>query len=527
MSSLSSRKESWLAIILATYCTYYLIVSLAAAWGFTTDDAYITWLYARQLVEGEGISWPALLPRVEGYSNFLWLLMAALSFKLHWPVVLTMKWVSVFSLGLGLVFLYRLSRLFLSPLLAMLPVFIFSHYAGVVWWTVSGLESTFFCTLALLLIWQCAVALGFSAVCAQPTGKNRLSTRAWVLTNISLLLLGLTRFEGIIWGLPVAVFIICQWRSNRTAMRLPDKKTCYLWGFITFACLVLPYTIYFIWRVRYFGHWIPNSYQCKAILTGQSGVVDLDYVRVILPLVVASLPYLLAPKDCRHILLWLPSLLYGTMLWGADPVLAHMLRLFLAPFALISLVAVLGVSEFLSYFNLAKEDLRLLVCFIFILITFLFIPGNNLSSVHALAANYQSRNQSRLLIARLLNEQAAKGATVLLGDCGVIPFHARPDLRFIDSQCLNNAELTQAPYNLNFASYASYLRKQVKPDWVIISKPVLEARGDFLINLLEGTDFLTHYQFIARFESGPVAHNTKGHSQKMVDNVYLVYKRGE
>ena len=525
MSSLSSRKESWLTIIFAVYCTYYLIVSLAAAWGFTTDDAYITWLYARQLAEGEGISWPALLPRVEGYSNFLWLLMASLSFKLHWPVVLTMKWVSVVSLGLGLVFLYRLSRLFLSPLLAMIPVFIFSHYTGVVWWTVSGLESTFFCALSLLLIWQCAVALGFSPVVETSPGESRLSTRAWTIANISLLLLGLTRFEGIIWGIPVVLFIFCQWKSKHLGMILPSKKTSYLWGAITLVCLALPYTIYFFWRVHYFGHWIPNSYQCKAFLAGQGGVVDLDYVRVILPLIVCALPYLLAPKDCRHILLWLPSLLYGVMLWGADPVLAHMLRLFLAPFALFSLLAVLGVFEFLSHFNLAKEDVRLLSCFVFILITFLLIPRNNLTTLHVLATNYQSRNQSRLLIARLLNEQAAKGDTILLGDCGVIPFNARSDLRFIDSQCLNNAELTQPPYYRNFALYASYIREQVKPDWVIISKPVLEARVDFLISLLQGSDFLTHYQFIARFESGPVAHDVKGHSQKTIDNVYLVYKR--
>ncbi|WP_133136587.1 protein LphB [Legionella rowbothamii] len=525
MSSLSSRKESWLAIIFAVYCTYYLIVSIAAAWGFTTDDAYITWLYARQLAEGEGINWPALLPRVEGYSNFLWLLMASLSFKLHWPVVLTMKWISVFSLGSALFFLYRLSRLFLSPLLAMLPVFIFSHYTGVVWWTVSGLESAFFCALSLLLTWQCAVALGFSPVLEQSTGDSRLSTRAWAITNISLLLLGLTRFEGIVWAVPVVLFIFCQWKSKRISTMLLSKKKGYLWGIITLVCLVLPYTIYFIWRVRYFGHWIPNSYQCKAFLTGQRGVVDLDYIRVIIPLIVASLPYLLAPKDCRHILLWLPSVLYGLMLWGADPVLAHMLRLFLAPFALFSLLAVLGVFEFLHYFNIVKEDLKLLVCFIFIFITFLLIPRDNLASLHVLANNYQSRNQSRLLIARLLNEQAAKGDTILLGDCGVIPFNARSDLRFIDSQCLNNAELTQPPYNSNFALYASYIREQVKPNWVIISKPVLEARCDFLINLLEGSDFLTHYQFVARFESGPVARNAQGRSQKTIDNVYLVYKR--
>ena len=108
--------------------------------------------------------WHVELHLVEGYSNFLWIIIAAFIIKFKLPLITTIKFISCFSLGAGLVFLYRLGRLFFSPLLSMLPVFIFSHFIGVSWWTVSGMESMFYCALSLLLIWQCAVALGYRAV---------------------------------------------------------------------------------------------------------------------------------------------------------------------------------------------------------------------------------------------------------------------------------------------------------------------------------------------------------------------------
>ena len=241
-NSLSSRKELWLAYFLAAYCAYYLIVSLSAAWGFTTDDAYISWFYARQLVQGKGLHWHEVLPQVEGYSNFLWVMLASLVIKLQWPLAVTMKWVSIFSLGLGLIFLYRLSRLFFSPLLAMLPVFLFSHYTGVAWWTVSGLESAFFCSLSLLLMWQCAAAFGYVALTEQQISPTRVSTGSWIITNLVLLLLSLTRFEGVVWAVPIAFFIFCQFRKYG----LRGFVSGYLWAIITFCCFVLPYAIYFL-----------------------------------------------------------------------------------------------------------------------------------------------------------------------------------------------------------------------------------------------------------------------------------------
>jgi hypothetical protein len=518
LKSVTLRKESLIAGLLLLYCAYYLITSLSIVWNFTTDDAYIGWFYARQLVEGKGLHWEEALPAVEGYSNFLWVIFSALVIKAQLPLALTMKWFSVLSLAMGLVFLYRLSRLFFSPLLAIVPGFLFIHYTGVVWWTVSGLESTFFWALSVLFIWQCAAALGYRAD-LEHSFNSPYSIGAWVVANCTLVFLGLTRFEGIIWIIPAVFFIFCEVKKRGLDEFATKYKPLYLWGIITLCCFVLPYSIYFIWRITYFGHWIPNSYQCKAWVSGQIGVVDLDYLRVSIALIIASLPYFLMPKDCRHLLLWLPSLLYGLLLWSANPLLAYHTRFFLGPLALFCVLAVLGVYQLVYSIQWTQWAIKFSTTIALILFTFLFIPTTNQATLQANVLEYQGRAQNRMMITNLLNTQATQGATVLLDDCGMILFYARPDLHFIDSQCLNNEPLAQAISHNTLAQYVNYLQNQVKPEWVVINKFSLSAHLNSLMEVLEQTHFLEDYQLVAIFHSGVLSKRNEFTPH------YLIYKR--
>ncbi len=524
MHSLSSKKELFLTYFLVLYCTYYLLVSLSSQWTFTTDDAYISWFYARQLVNGKGLLWHQNLPLVEGYSNFLWVIISALIIKLQFPLVSTLKWISVFSLGAGLFFLYRLGRLFFSPLLAMLPVFIFSHYQGVSWWTMSGLESTFYCVFSILLIWQCTKAMGYCVLSGTgPCTQKNISNSSWVFTNLTLFIISLIRFEGLIWIVPVTLFFGCELRKFGFKHFFHQSKQFYLWIMITFSCFIVPYAIYFTWRVHYFGDWIPNSYMCKSLKEGQIGIVDYDYFSVIAPLVFISLPYFFSPKDCRHLLLWLPSALYGVMLWKADPIITYFLRLFLGPFALYCLLPVLGVSQL----KLPNWDTKITTTLFVIIFTFIFIPENNTTFNNNYLFSYNLRNQNRMSVAQILNAKAEKGATILLNDTGIIPFYGREDLRFIDSQCLNNASLSHFPYVHDIELYANYLQYQLKPDWVIVSKYPLEFHhNDFLIDLLKKEHFFSDYKLVSRLESKGCSNPFSSMcSQKSVDYVYLIYNR--
>lgn len=528
MNYLLSRKKTILTILIALYCIYDLIISLYTAWDFTTDDAYISWYYARQLANGNGLLWHTTLTPVEGFSNFLWVMIAALVIKLQLPLVATMKAISCCSLGLSLLFLYRLARLFFSSLLSIIPVFLFSHYIGVTWWTVSGMETLFYCALSLALIWQCALAFGYKTE-NKKQFINQIplySTKYWIITNLLLLLLSLTRFEGLVWMIPLIFFIGCQYFKYKQNLIFKDLKRLYLWILIALMCFVLPYLVYFAWRLFYFGHWIPNSYRCKALTYGQIFVVDFDYLIVILPFLVLSIPYLLsANKDCRHVLLWLPSVVYGLLLWKANPVIAYCLRLFLAPFALFSILPVLGVNHLIKYIAHFKWDRDYLVAGIMIFMTWFFIPGNDLNNLSKRVMEYKERTQNRMYIADLLNYRAKQDAKVLLNDCGIIPFFSRRDIRFIDAQCLNNADLTKSPFNKDMSLYANYLDSELKPDWVIINYYPEESRGDYLTDLLEEKGFFKNYQLVTVLKSGYYLNEKAPEEEKMIDFVYRIFKR--
>lgn len=522
MNSRRIPLESYLIVLLAALILLQLANALYHMWSFTTDDAFISWHYAQSMASGLGFRWHANTPPVEGYSNFSWVLLASLFLKLGLPLISAVKCFASLSLLAALVFLYQFARTFLSPLPAMLPVYLFSHYQGVSWWTVSGFETSFFIALVLLMNWQTVSALGFSKLqdSATPLKKTLYNTRAWLISCLSLTLLALTRFEGLLWIFGPCAFLICC----HSRCKLPSSQLRSM--FIIFTlCFILPYSIYFGWRLIYFGHLLPNSYRCKTIISSHSFHLVYDYLYLIFPCLILSLPYLLARKDCRHLLLWLPSLLYCLLLCRADPVIAYYNRLFLAAFSVFSLLPVLGVKEFLSNFHFSAKNNTLLCMLIIVLFTHLFIPAGKIVDIDTEVKHYQQRSAIRMEVAEFLNRHTAPNAKILLADCGIIPFFARKDLQFIDSQCLTNAEMTSTKINLSLPLYAQYLQQKIKPDWVIRTYYPQWQRGNDLTELLQRHDFFNNYQLIAIYQSHRFDSQQGKPQQQEADFIYKIYVR--
>src|SRR5438034_7059979 len=57
--------------------TLALLLAHAAVYWFLTDDAFISFRYARNLRQGHGLVFDPGLDRVEGYTNFLWVVLLA------------------------------------------------------------------------------------------------------------------------------------------------------------------------------------------------------------------------------------------------------------------------------------------------------------------------------------------------------------------------------------------------------------------------------------------------------------------
>jgi arabinofuranosyltransferase len=81
-----SRKGEALEQVLAGHYRLLLVssvvVAVVVAWRlrFVQDDAFISFTFAKSFVEGNGLTWSG--SRVEGYTNFLWVLWIALGMKL-------------------------------------------------------------------------------------------------------------------------------------------------------------------------------------------------------------------------------------------------------------------------------------------------------------------------------------------------------------------------------------------------------------------------------------------------------------
>ncbi len=212
------------------------------------DDAYISFRYARNLIEGHGLVFNEGHP-VEGYTNFLWTMgaAAAIASGASDPIG-TMHAVGVVCWVLTMLVLLVLAgalasrdRQLAAPLL-LVPLTV--HYSYGLWF-VSGMETPLVSLLTVMLV--ALVAL-----------YDR--RRAWVPTAASIVgvLLVMTRPDGVVVVVAVAlVGLAVHWRALREGCRWRELV---IGPVIPWLVVYLPYTI---WRVVFYGSLLPNTYYAK------------------------------------------------------------------------------------------------------------------------------------------------------------------------------------------------------------------------------------------------------------------------
>src|SRR5215470_4166703 len=124
-----------------------LAALLAHAWAyrFLTDDAFISFRYARNLSRGLGLVFNPGSERVEGYTNFLWVLILAALDRLGLPPERAANVLSlVATAGLWTVVVGFALRTFTRSWLALVPAFGLALTRSVAVWSTSGLETRLF-----------------------------------------------------------------------------------------------------------------------------------------------------------------------------------------------------------------------------------------------------------------------------------------------------------------------------------------------------------------------------------------------
>jgi len=221
---------------------------LQAFWRFTTDDSFITFRYAANLIGGHGPTYNPGGPPIEGYTTFLWMLISALPQALGIDVVGFAKWFGLAAtLGvLAITFVLAMQWARALPpaprtLVAGLAVLALAAFGPTAWHAVAGMETHLF-TLLLL---------GFAALLTYYL--EDAAQRSPLPAAITALLLGLTRPEGNLAALAGfgAALLLAPPEARPRLLRTVGL----VYG--------LPGAVYFTWRTLYYGLALPLPFYLK------------------------------------------------------------------------------------------------------------------------------------------------------------------------------------------------------------------------------------------------------------------------
>lgn len=215
-----------------------LVLSAAHQLMFATlaEDAFISFRYSANLAEGHGLVFN-VGERVEGYSNFLWVVLVAGPRALvNADIITTARVLGVLcALGCVLVTYVLTRRITGSARAGLLAATVVAGASSLAAYGPSGLETPMFALLVLLVL------LAVQA--------NRP-----LVAGLLVALATMTRPDGIVIAVVVGVWLVAAAVRQKT-WRVP------LWYVAGAVVLAAPWTV---WRVVYYGHLVPNAIAAKS-----------------------------------------------------------------------------------------------------------------------------------------------------------------------------------------------------------------------------------------------------------------------
>ncbi|HUN81878.1 MAG TPA: hypothetical protein VMV81_10255, partial [Phycisphaerae bacterium] len=237
------------------------MVLIVHAWSFLpfiSDDALISLRYSRRLLDGHGLTWTDG-PRVEGYTNLLWVLACAALGGLHIDLIVASRilgFAGMIASLAGIAYSQRRRCGTIGPFLGCVGL---AMTAPIAVWTIGGMEQPF---VAAPLGW--AIAFCLNALSAEA------AKRSLPAASLCLGLLCLTRADGGVLCIAIALglllaggFGVRSWRQVLTLAIFP----------------VLLGGGQLIFRRVYYNEWLPNPARVKVAFTADRIASGLAYLR--------------------------------------------------------------------------------------------------------------------------------------------------------------------------------------------------------------------------------------------------------
>ncbi len=542
-SALSSRPFAARAALI--FAGVVLVVLALKSFVYCPDDAFITYRYARNLLNGYGpVFNPGGTERVEGFSCPLFLIVSAILMKLPLGVemIFRAKFFGILC-GLGtLVVVQRLTEKLRLPLWAVCaaPIVTAAH-ASVSISCIDGMETIFGALLA-----SSAALLTLKAFDPDPAAPSQTVSRAAVYAGLLFAGCALTRPEGLLMG----VFALASLLASRKG-RLSESG-------LRFALVFLvPVLAYFLWRKAYYGLWMPNTYYAKGAPLDEAFVKGAPYLLRTFFHSLNESPLLISAgafwwvlviggsigERCRKFPgVVLPLLVGAQMIFavrsGGDWMGGWRYMAVAVPLG--TVLAFVGLVEAGSLFSAKAGEnsafsrgiglmgaALLFLCGLWGQTTFWNMKTDGYFSWAAKGWTLEPRRlfsgwllERSLVMAEKLNAMVPPGKIVAYTEMGVTPYFA-PQIQFLDCDGLTDAEIARLPgakhtqigvkdlYTTTAGIVGPHLKEVRKPDYLMLGTKT--AHGTPLNDpgpALDG-DYLVVY-------TGPVP------SENPLDDNYLI-----
>lgn len=499
MTDLLTRRDN--LIVLAAVILF--LIHCGVYFGFTVDDSYISYRFARNWAQGLG---PVYNPgdHVEGYTSFAWVALLALAAKLGLEIETSSKVLGIASGIVCIVAVAAISRrLLIGRPTYLLAPFVLALSPLFTAWACSGMDTVLFC---------CVLSLAAYAIVFDETGQHLIPLSAPCLGLAALI-----RPEGLLFG--AAAFFSIVATRGKTARSLIWAKWMTMFALVTLPVLV--------WRYSYYGSLLPNTYYAKTgrglerLLSGGWSVANfaeyqgLAFVALCIvgvfgmsnEIVTFSKGILGVVQKCaawRFISLTIPAFIAYVVWVGGD--FLH-IRFFVHIMGLLAICAAVGFDQFAAGWR--WEDRRRLIA-TYSTIGLVWICLTSLQDYRALTAHHQfgvaymvsnSRNihKANIPLGKWLHAHAPVDSSVAVWDIGGLGYYS--NLRIIDMYGLVDRELAYMIHSkASNEKKAAYVLSQ-QPDFIVTyatpGKPDLQW-------LSAGRDWINHnYIFHSYWRGGP------------------------
>jgi arabinofuranosyltransferase len=435
------------------------------------DDAYITLRYSKNLLLGNGPVFN-IGERVEGYSNFSWMVLLAAFGRVGASMETAMKVLSFVS-GLGvLALVWKFAENnFKTGLAIATSVILLATSSFFAVWSVDGLETMFYTMLLTSLVYLLAAER-----------NNPLSI------GIIASLVALTRPEGIMFSL---ITVMCLTHKNGLISGLKAL------GLVAIAA-----GGYELFRVDYFGEFVSNTAIAKVHWSMDKSLEGLRYLNayntesgyLILPLALGGAAAYMKNTRLRIPVIFILAQILFLMVSGRDFMYGY--RFIVPVMPCIALLCAAGIE--IAYERVNRDFA--LIALIIIATGQAFSNYAALPKKHIGFDNLTYRSSFLFDIAEFLAQQSRPNDWILLSEAGIIPYYT--DIKVRDYMGL--ASPYHSVYNANHLIKSDYLFSE-RPKFVLMSfveaedgsiHPRLHVEAQILLN----AEFRSSYKATRDFD---------------------------